>query len=94
VAIRRKFWKATAISFAAYAFALPIRFGVDLRLALFVVLALQATWTLLCVARLAQLRLGRSYRSEPEPYEREDYGFALGGAVSSVALFIIVVVLT
>jgi hypothetical protein len=82
------------ISFTAYAFALAIGFVIDFRLTFFILLSLQVTWTLFCVTRLVQLRVRRSYRSDVESYESEDYGFALGGAVSSLALLLAFLVLT
>ena len=92
--MRRNFWKATAISFAAYCGAVAVGFGVDFRLALFCLLALQVTWTPFCVVRVIQLRFGGANKPVAEPVEREAYGFALGGSISSIALFAVMVVLT
>jgi ribose/xylose/arabinose/galactoside ABC-type transport system permease subunit len=90
----RNFWKATLISVAVYTAALLAGLWGDLRITLFVVPALQVTWTLFCVIRIVQLWLSGGYRRDAPPYDRESYGFALGGSVSSVALLAVVVVLT
>ena len=92
--MRRNFWKGTAISVAAYAGALALGFGIDFRLTLFLVLALQLTWTLFSVARVIQLRFGGAHKPDAEPFKRESYGFALGGSISSITLLAVMVVLT
>lgn len=92
--MRRKFWKATGVSFAAYAVALLAGFGIDFRLALFSLLALQVTWTSFCIGRLVQLRFAGAHRRDAEPFAREDYGFALGGSTSSLVLLCVMIVLT
>lgn len=88
------FWKGAAISIAAYTSAVAIGFGVDFRLTLFCLLALQVTWTLFCLIRVIQLRFSGGHRIHAESFERAGYGFALGGLVSSVALFTVMLVLT
>ena len=92
--MRLSFWKATLISLGAYACALLIGFLGDFRFTLFAVLALQVTWTLLCGLRFAQLRLSGAQRQDAPPDERDGYGFAAGGFVSSIALLAVIVVLT
>jgi hypothetical protein len=92
--VRREFRKATVISVGAYAGALLVGFWIDFRLTLFSVLALQVTWTLFCVLRAIQLRLGGAHKPDAEAYAREDYGFTLGGTVSSLTLLGVIVVLT
>jgi hypothetical protein len=92
--MRRNFWKATAISIAAYATAVLIGFLVDLRLTVFAVAALLFSWTFFCFIRAIQLRLGGAHRKDALPYDRESYGFALGGSVSSLFLLSAIVVLS
>ena len=92
--MQRSFWTAAAISLAAYAGALLLGFWADFRLALFIVLALQVTWTLFCAIRLTQFRWNGAYKRDAEPYEREAYAFALGGFLSSMSLLAVIVVLT
>ena len=92
--MQRSFWKAALISLVAYAGSLLLGFGVDFRFTLFAVLALQATWTLPCVLRFAQLRIAGAHRQNATPDDREGYGFAAGGCASSLALFAVIVVLT
>ena len=92
--MRRNFWKATVVSLGAYACALLIGFWGDFRFTLFAVLALQVTWTLFCSVRFAQLRLSGAHKQDAALDEREAYGFAAGGSVSSIALLAVIVVLT
>jgi hypothetical protein len=92
--MQRGFWKATLTSVTAYVSAILLGFWIGFWLSLFAVLAIQVTWTLFCVCRLVQLRIGGGYKITAEPYERDDYGFALGGALSSLALLIVILVLT
>lgn len=74
--------------------ALLAGFGIDFRLTLFAVLGLQGTWTAYCVIRLFQLRLAGGHKPEAPLDERESYGFALGGAISSAVLLAAMVVLS
>jgi hypothetical protein len=90
--MRRNFCKATLISLAAYTAAVLIGLWVDFRLTLFVVLALQVTWTLFCLIRLFQLRRAGAHKPDAPPYDRESYGFALGGSISSFVLLAVAVV--
>jgi hypothetical protein len=90
----RNFWKATLISLGAYTVALLMGFWVDFRFTLFAVLALQVTWTLFCVIRTIQLRIGSGHKPDAPPYDRDSYGFALGGLISSFALLGVIVILT
>ena len=90
----RTFWKAALISLAAYAAAVLIGFWVGFQFTLFAVAVLQITWTLFCVIRVIQLRRGGGHKTDAPPYDRESYGFALGGAISSTALLVVLVVLT
>jgi hypothetical protein len=92
--MRKSFWKAALISLGAYAAALLPGWGGNFRLVLFAVLALQVTWTLFCVVRMIQLRSGGGYKPDAPPSDRESYGFALGGSISSLALLAVIVVLT
>jgi hypothetical protein len=69
-------------------------FWIDFRLTFFSLLALQFTWTLFWVIRVIQLHHSGAQRLNAEPFDREDYGFALGGSISSVMLLAVIVVLT
>jgi hypothetical protein len=92
--VRRNFWKATLISLGAYSTALCAGFWADFRITLFVILALQVTWTLFCIIRTIQLRLNGGHKPDALPDDQEGYDFALGGAVSSVALLAVMIVLS
>jgi hypothetical protein len=92
--MRRNFWKATLISLAAYSVAVLIGFGAGFQYTAFLVVALQASWTLFCVIRAIQLRRSGGHKASAPEYEREDYGFALGGTISSITLLVVIVVLT
>ena len=92
--MRRTFWKATLISLAAYTAAVLIGFLAGFQFTLFAVPLLQITWTLFCVIRIIQLRRRGGHKPDAPQYDRESYGFALGGSVSSIALLAVVVILT
>ena len=85
----QSFWRAAGISAAAYSGTLLLGFLVDFKYAFAALLLLQATWTVFCGFRFLQLRVGGAYK-----VDTEDYGFAMGGLVSSVILLALVVVLT
>jgi ribose/xylose/arabinose/galactoside ABC-type transport system permease subunit len=90
----RNFWKATLMSLAVYATAILIGFWGGFQITLFAVPVFQITWTLFCVMRIIQLRRGGGHKADAPQYDRESYGFALGGLVSSTALLVVLVVLT
>jgi hypothetical protein len=92
--VRRSFWKATLISITAYSTAVLIGFLADFRLTVFTVPALLVTWTAFCVIRVVQLRLGGAHKPDALPDDRESYGFALGGSVSSFVLLLVIIVLS
>jgi hypothetical protein len=92
--VRRASFKGASVSLAVYVAALALGFLVDFRLTLFAIPAIQVTWTLFCIVRAIQLRVRGAHRPKALSFDREDYGFAIGGFVSSVALLLIVVVLT
>jgi hypothetical protein len=92
--MRPSFWKATLISLAAYTAAILIGFLAGFQFTLVAVPLLQVTWTLFCAIRIVQLRRGGGHKPGATQYDRESYGFALGGWISSVALLAVVVVLT
>ena len=92
--MRRNFSKATLISIAAYTTAVLTGFLVDFRLTMFAVPALLVTWTLFCTIRAIQLRFGGAHQSDAQSYDRESYGFALGGSLSSFVLLSAIVVLS
>jgi hypothetical protein len=88
----RNFWKAALISLAACVAALLIGFWVGFQFTLFAAAVLQITWTLFCVIRAIQLLRGGGHKTDAPPYDRESYGFALGGLISSLALLAALVV--
>jgi hypothetical protein len=92
--MRKDFCKAALISFLAYAAAALLGFWSGFQFTFFAVLALQLTWTLFCVIRVIQLRRSGGHKTSAPQYDRESYGFALGGSISSTALLAVLVVLT
>ena len=92
--MRRGFLEATAVSAGAYCVSILLGFWIDFRLAFAALALLQITWTLFCVVNTARLRIRGANAKEAEPEDRRDYGFALGGTISSVVLMMAVVVLT
>jgi len=92
--MRRDFWKATLISTAAYSAAVLLGFLVDFRLTGFIVPALFVSWTMFCIIRAMQLRLRGAQKPDAPSFDRESYGFALGGSVSSFMLLLAIVVLS
>jgi len=85
--MRRSFWKAAGISLAVYTGAVAAALWGGFPFLLFAVPVLQITWTLFCIIRIVQLR-------RTEPFDRESYGFALGGSISSTASLAVLVVLS
>jgi len=92
--MRRGFWKATLISIVAYMSAVLLGFVIDFRLTGFLVPTLFVTWTLFCTFRTIQLRLQGAQKQSAPAYERESYGFALGGSVSSFVSLVAIIVLS
>ena len=92
--MRRNFWKATLISLIAYTVAVLGGFWGDFRFTLFAVPMVQITWTLFCLVRFIQLRHGGGHKTDAPLYDRESYGFSLGGLISSSVLLAVVVVLS
>ena len=92
--IRRNFWKATFISLAAYAAATLIGFWGGFQYTLFIVPAFQVSWTLFCIMRIVQLRRSGAQKADAPEDDRESYGFAVGGLISSTVLLLALVVLT
>jgi uncharacterized membrane protein YdfJ with MMPL/SSD domain len=92
--MRRSFWKATLISLAAYITVILIGFGAGFQYTLFLIAALQVSWTPFCAIRAIQLRRRGGHRADAPEYDQESYRFALGGALSSIALLLVTVVLT
>lgn len=92
--MRRSFRKAIWISAAVYAAALLLGFLGDFRLTGFALVALLVPWTMFCVVRAVYLRSRGAHTATAEPYDRESYGFALGGSVASFGSLILIVVLT
>jgi hypothetical protein len=88
------FWKSVAISIFVYTVALLSAVFGDFRITLFIVLALQVTWTPFCGARVIQLRLEGAHKTEADEYSRESYSFALGGLTSSLLSLAAMIVAT
>jgi hypothetical protein len=92
--MQRNFLKASLISIAACAAAVLMGFWSDFRYTAFAIAGLQVPWTLFCILRVFQLRHGGGHRPDAPVYDRDSYGFALGGSVCSSALLLLIVVLT
>jgi hypothetical protein len=92
--MRRSFEKATLISLAAYTAAISIGFLVGFQFTLFAVPVLQITWTLFCVIRIIQLLRAGGHKADAPQHDRDSYGFALGGLISSLVLLALLVVYT
>ena len=92
--MQRKVWKATLISIGVYSGAVLLGFLVDFRLTGFIVPALFVSWTMFCTIRAIQLHLRGAQRPDAPSFDRESYGFALGGSVSSFMLLLAIVVLS
>jgi len=88
------FWKASLISLAGYTAAVLIGFGIDFRFTLAAVPILQIGWWLFCTVRIVQLRRSGAHKAGSIATDRESYGFALGGLISSSVLLVALVVLT
>jgi len=87
--MRRQFWKACLVVLAGYTAILLMGFWY----ALFAIPALQAVWGAFCVVRLTQLFRGGAHRAGAPEWDRESFGFALGGLVSSCS-FLLLLALT
>jgi hypothetical protein len=92
--MQRNFWKASLVSLAAYPAGIVIGFWSGFRFLLFAVPVFQIVWTLFCVVRIVELRRGGGHKADAPQSDRESYGFALGGSVSSAALLVVLVILT
>ena len=92
--MRRNFWKASLISILAYTFAVLMGFWTGFWFTLFVVPVFQIAWTLSCVMRIIQLRHCGGHKPDALTEERANYGFWVGGLISSCTLLIFLVVLS
>jgi len=92
--MRHSFWKAILVSFAIYVAAILLGFVADFRYTAFAIAVIQLTWTLVCTFRVVQLRNTGGHRADAPAYDRESYGFALGGAICSSAILVLLVVLS
>ena len=81
----REFWKASLFSLVTYAVAILIALWVGLWMVLFVPV-FQLAWTAICIIRIVQLRRDRGHKVEGLRLDREEYGFYLGGLISSCTL--------
>ena len=80
----RSYSRGAAVALLLYATSVALGFLIDFRLALFLLLAIQITWTPFCVWRYLSLR------RNPDDGDR----FAAGGLTGSVVLLLVIVVLT
>ncbi len=92
--MRRSFWIATFVFLAAYAAAVLIGFWGGFQATLLAIPAFQIAWVLLGVIRIVQLRREGGHKQDAPLYERQSYGFWLGGLVSSTASLAVLVVLS
>ena len=92
--MRRNFGTATLISTALYSGAVLLGFLIDFRLTGLIVPALFVSWTTFCTIRAIQLRLRGSQKANAPSFDRESYGFALGGCVSSFVLLLAIIALS
>ena len=82
-----QFCKASAVSLAAYILAILLGYWLGFWFTLAAIPVFQVSWALFCAIRIVQSR-------RPEDQDREGYGFALGGLVSSCALFLTLAIFT
>ena len=94
LAMQRNLWKASLISIAVYAFAVLMGLWAGFRFTLAVVPVFQILWTLFCTIRIVQLRRSGGHKAGALADEQADYGFWVGGSISSCTLFVVLLVLT
>ncbi len=92
--MKRNFWKATSISLAALVAAVLVGFWGGFQYALFFIPVFQLSWLSFCVVRTVQLRRAGAHKPGALDCDRESYGFALGGAISSTAMLLVALILT
>jgi hypothetical protein len=92
--MRNNFFKATLISFGACAIAGMVAVLGGFPYALFLLPTFQLLWAAFCFIRIIQLRRIAANPAAATQYDRDSYGFALGGAISSAVLLLALVVLT
>lgn len=85
--IRVGLWKGSLVSLGVYAAAVLLGIAIGLWFIVAAVPVFQVAWSLFCGVRILQLR-----RASQTGYERESYGFALGGLISSFVLLASLVV--
>jgi hypothetical protein len=88
------FWKASLISLAGYTAAAMLLIWTGFWLVLLIVPALQAAWALFCIGRIVQLRRCGGHRADAPEFERNDYGYSVGGLISSSAMLCVLVALS
>lgn len=88
------FWKASLISLLGYTVAVLMGIWMGFWITLFVVPVLQIGWGLFCIIRIIQLRRSGGNQPDAPRYDRDSYGFSLGGLISSLALLGVLVVLS
>ena len=86
------FWKASLVSLAAYAAAILMGLWIGLWLTLAMVPVFQTVWTAFCLIRIVQLRRCAAHQADAPQWDRDSYGFSLGGLISSSALLLLLVV--
>jgi hypothetical protein len=86
------FWKAALASLFGYVLIVITGIWIGLWFILAAVPVLQISWSLFCVIRLVQLwRCGAPRKTAVES-DRESFGFALGGLLSSCVLCFLLIV--
>ena len=94
VAVWPYFWKGSLVSLVAYAAAVGMGLWMGFWFTLWVVPVFQTVWTAFCIIRIIQLRHGGGHRADASQWDRESYGFSLGGLTSSCAFLLLLVVAT
>jgi hypothetical protein len=74
-----QFWKASFMVLAGY--VVPFLLGVW-----FAIPVLQIVWVAFCIVRLAQLCRRSAYKKDAPSWDRESFGFALGGTLCSFGI--------
>ncbi len=86
------FWKAALISLAGYATGILTGAWIGFWFAAGAILVFQTGWGLFCGIRLVQLTHSCGYRADAPEWDRQSFGFALGGILSSCFLLLLLVV--
>ena len=82
--------RGALVSLLLYATSVALGFLIDFRVTLFLLLALQVTWTPYCLGQFVRLRR----IIHEDQFAAESYRFAAGGFLASALLLAVVVLLT